>query len=99
MDCNNYSYTTTGFLNGGETIAEYRSDAGYIDFTLEQWGTNPNIKKYVVSGFMVTDECIDISEDFTADFTEGWETARYAYAKAATLYNRYVPESEAIPTF
>lgn len=99
MDCNNYSYTAAGFLDDGETIASYRSDAGYIDFTLEQWGTNPNIKQYVVSGFIAKDECIDISEDFTADFTEGWETARYAYAKAAALYNRYVPESEAIPTF
>ena len=99
MDCNNYSHTAAGFLNGGETIASYRSDAGYIDFTLEQWGTNPNVKKYVVSGFIVKDECINICEDFTADFTQGWETARYAYAKAAALYNRYVPESETIPTF
>ena len=99
MDFNNYSHTAAGFLDDGETIASYNGDAGYIDFTLEQWGTNPKIKQYVVSGFIVKDKCIDISEDFTADFTQGWETARHAYAKAATLYNRYVPEDEAIPTF
>ena len=100
MDCNNYSYTATGFLNDGGTIASYNGDAGYIDFTLEQWGANPNVKQYVVVGFVLTDhENIDICEDFTADFSGGWETARHAYAKAAALYNRYVPDDEAIPTF
>lgn len=99
MDCNNYSYTSAGFTDDGGTWSEYNADDGYITLSLEQWGTNPNIKKYVVSGFMAKGECIDISEDFTADFTEGWETARHAYAKAAALYNRYVPKSEAIPTF
>lgn len=100
MDCNNYSYTNSSFANDDcQTIAEYQTDSGYIDFTLEQWSSNRKQKVYCIVGYMAELENPDICESFTADFSQGWETARHAYAKAAQFYNSYVPEAEQIPTF
>ena len=100
MDCNNYSYTGKGFASDDcETIAEYNACNGYIDFTLEQWSSDRTKKVYCIMGFMADFENSDICETIPADFSEGWETARHAYTKAARLYNSFVPEAEQIPTF
>lgn len=100
MDCNNYSYTNSSFANDGcETIAEYNADNGYIEFTLEQWSSNRKQKVYCIVGYMADLENADICETIPADFSEGWETARHAFAKAAQLFNKFVPESAQVPTF
>lgn len=38
-------------------------------------------------------------EWFTIDDSRGWETQRLAYSQAAQVFNKLVPENDAIPCF
>lgn len=97
MDINNYSYTGPGFGRDDiQTMASYEDINGYITFTMEQWGSDRTQKRYVISGFI---NCEDISIDLPCDYSRGWETARHTYGQAASIYNKYVPEHEAITAF
>lgn len=98
MDCNNYS-NAPGMLGNGRIEAEYKDPYNYICVRLEQWGSNPKKKVYTVSGLFIDPELTEICEAFTADFSQGWETARHAYKKAIQLYNKYVPDIAKLPTF
>ena len=101
MDCNNYSYTMD-FDVDNRTEAEFidYADFGYITLSLEQWGTDRNKLQYVISGYcLINGKYEDISENYPADNTRGWETLRHAYARAAKRYNEIVPESQMIPLF
>ena len=97
MDINNYSYTSNGFLDDGETYAEYMNGGGYGSISLEQWGSNPNKKHFVVTIYRAG--VGEIIKDFSADASKDWETLRPAYAEAARLYNQYAPDADAVPLF
>ena len=103
MDCMSYSYAPHMLDEDSQTYANYESnDFGYINITLEQWGSDPDIRHFVVSGFCKdkeTDEYNNISEDFITDVSQGWETMRSSFAKAARVYNRFAPDEECIPLF
>lgn len=103
MDCNSYSYAPHMLDGETQTYADYESDDfGYITLTLEQWGIDPDIRQFVVSGFCfdkTAQEYKNFNESFQTDISRGWETMRYAFARAAKVFNSIVPESECIPLF
>ena len=98
MNINNYSYTSPDNTVNVNCIAnvEDLSRRGYLMLTLEQWGTDPNEKNYIVSGFW---NGADIDATISADASEGWETLRHSYEIAARIYNSLVDDSEIIPLF
>jgi len=99
MDINNYSYTAPGFgVDDVRTVEEITEleGRGYLRLSLEQWGTDRNKLNYVLSGYWFG---VDIDAVISADNSEGWETLRHSYEKAARLYNSLVDDSEVIPLF
>jgi hypothetical protein len=98
MDCNSYSYTGNGFASDDSTsYAYFENENGIYHICLEQWCCDRTQKQFVVYITNWENDFIDICENFHADFSHGWETARTAFSQAAELYNQYCPDP--IPTF
>lgn len=79
-------------------FAEYEDIDGYGKITLEQWGSDPDKKLFVVYIFHYNGD-LEVSESFPVDCSEGWETMRHSYRKAAMLYNTYMTDDNIIPCF
>ena len=76
------------------TLAEFTDEDGYGDITLEQWGSDRNIRQMCVNGFTVEED--NINETFEVDLRNE-EQFRDAYAKAAEIYNSFCPVNKKVP--
>ncbi len=94
MDINNYSYTPYMLVSDAVTYAEYQDIDMDVKITLEQWGSDLDMRHFVVADFLG-----DFCEDFITDCSRGWGSMRQAYEKAARTFNDLVPIEAAIPLF
>lgn len=90
MDCNNYSYVNHSVKSA--EIARYYGDDRII--IIERV-----INYFGEMFYTVYDILGDFVEEFYIDHSEGWETERHAYEKAARCYNSLVPDNECITLF
>ena len=74
-------------------FTEYEDIDGYGNIRLINTGRGYS---FIVEVYQYTGD-LELYKEIPADISRGWETMRTAYAEAANLYNKYVPES--IPTF
>lgn len=76
------------------TLAEFMNEDGYGSVTIEQWGSDRNIRQICVNGYTV--EADDVSENYQVDLRNE-EQFREAYAYAAEAYNAFCPVNKKIP--
>lgn len=76
------------------TLAEFMNEDGYGNITIEQWGSDRNIRQICVNGYTV--EAGDVSENFRVDLRNE-EEFKEKYAEAAEMYNDFCPVNKKIP--
>ena len=76
------------------TLAEFMNEDGYGSVTIEQWGSDRNIRQICVNGYTV--EADDVSENYQVDLRNE-EQFREAYAEATEAYNAFCPVNKKIP--
>lgn len=90
MDINNYSYISD--TNKIVNIAKSNDDMIYFD---RDYSYLFQETCYIVQNVLIDDSF----KVFPVDTSEGWNTERIAYGKAAEYFNSLVSESESIPLF
>lgn len=85
-------------IDDNTIIAEFDTPDRYGRLSLEQWGCNPEQKKYVLYVFDFVAP-FEFSNVWDADLSEGWKSVKNSFHYAASAYNRYCPDADAIPTF